>query len=266
MSLAYRSDYNAAQSAFREAPLVEKDTIGARRSRVTPSPIRSEEDEDESREQSTTRRNSLSSMWEQRRRRKEARAQKEYAEESNAAASKEQRKNRLRNNKQKKKDEEEEEDEIDPYDSDPGESYRQHCLKAKVGSGSRTCMGVPNFLLSRKSIRHKDSEVEDEEEEDTVLTSPPSPLASDMGDPYGQLPPSLPRNAAIVRYSLRSSVTDGSERQPIGPSVMERRELRPNNVHLNVSHWSDAGGRAYMEDRYVSLVLDCFRTLRRDCV
>jgi hypothetical protein len=32
---------------------------------------------------------------------------------------------------------------------------------------------------------------------------------------------------------------------------MERRELRPNNVRMNVSHWSDEGGRPYMEDRYV---------------
>mmetsp|Transcript_1335 Transcript_1335/g.1452 ORF Transcript_1335/g.1452 Transcript_1335/m.1452 type:complete len:336 (+) Transcript_1335:1-1008(+) len=32
--------------------------------------------------------------------------------------------------------------------------------------------------------------------------------------------------------------------------MMERRELRPNNIHINVSHWSDFGGRNYMEDRY----------------
>jgi hypothetical protein len=54
-----------------------------------------------------------------------------------------------------------------------------------------------------------------------------------------------------VRYSLRSSITDGSEKQPMGPTVMERRELRPNNVQMNVSHWSDTGGRPYMEDRCV---------------
>ena len=38
--------------------------------------------------------------------------------------------------------------------------------------------------------------------------------------------------------------------------MMERRELRPNNIHINVSHWSDFGGRNYMEDRYVCVVVD----------
>jgi hypothetical protein len=78
-------------------------------------------------------------------------------------------------------------------------------------------------------------------------------MTSEMGDAptgvAGQTPSSLPNNLKRVRYSLRSSITDGSEKQPTGPSVMERRELRPNNVHLNVSHWSDEGGRPYMEDR-----------------
>ncbi|KAL7562340.1 hypothetical protein ACA910_020447 [Epithemia clementina (nom. ined.)] len=249
MSPAYRSDYNAAQSTLSEGPLLNKDAISTRRSRVTPSPVRSEQLEDESREQEKHQ-NALSSMWDQRRRRKDAKAHKEHSPAGGKVSTKEQRKNRLRNKQKAARDEEEEDEEdIDPYDSDPGESYRQHCMKARSGTGSRTCMAVPNLFTARRNIRQKDSE-EEEEEEDTVLTSPPSPLASDMGDPYGQLPPSLPRNAVIVRYSLRSSITDGSERQPIGPSVMERRELRPNSVHLNVSHWSDAGGRAYMEDRY----------------
>ena len=120
-------------------------------------------------------------------------------------------------------------EDVDPYDSDPGESYRDHCLRLK-GVGTRSC--VPNFLLRK--------------EEETILTAPPSPLASELGDLL-QAPASL--SSAKIRYSLRSSITDGAEKQPSGPSVMERRELRPNQVHLNVSHWSDAGGRPYMEDR-----------------
>jgi len=83
-----------------------------------------------------------------------------------------------------------------------------------------------------------------------VLTAPPSPLQSEMGD-LGQAPASLPPSLTRVRYSLRSSITDGAEPQPLGPTVMERRDLRPNNVQMNVSHWSEEGGRPYMEDRYV---------------
>jgi hypothetical protein len=132
---------------------------------------------------------------------------------------------------------------VDPYDSDPGESYREHCLRLN-GLGSRSCMTLPTFLKNHRKV-----------ETDTVLTAPPSPLASEGGDLYGPVPASLPANLTRVRYSLRSSITDGSEKQPTGPSVMERRELRPNHVHVNVSHWSDAGARPYMEDRYVTIHL-----------
>ena len=135
-------------------------------------------------------------------------------------------------------------EEYDPYDSDPGESYRQHCLRVK-GMSTKSCLKLPKFI---KNTSHGESE--------TVMTSPPSPMASEMGDVLGQTPASLPPDSSRVRYTLRSSITDGSEKQPSGPSVMERRELRPNNVHLNVSHWSDSGARQYMEDRYVAML--CF--------
>ena len=142
----------------------------------------------------------------------------------------------------RKKDEDD--DDIDPYDSDPGESYREHCMKVK-GVSSKSCLVMPTFLRNPRTSGLR--------EEESVLTAPPSPMTSEMGDlpmgVAGQSPSSLPNNLKRVRYSLRSSITDGSEKQPTGPSVMERRELRPNNIHLNVSHWSDEGGRPYMEDR-----------------
>jgi hypothetical protein len=131
---------------------------------------------------------------------------------------------------------------VDPYESDPGESYREHCLKFN-GISTKTCLGIPKFMLKQQHTRGISGS--------TVLTAPPSPLASDMGDLFGAIPASLPAKMTRVRYSLRSSITDGSEKQPSGPSVMDRRDLRPNHVHLNVSHWSDEGGRPYMEDRYV---------------
>lgn len=130
-------------------------------------------------------------------------------------------------------------EDLDPYDSDPGESYREHCMKIN-GIGAKSCLPVPIFLKNKRLLAG---------EGETVLTAPPSPLQSEMGDLFGQIPASLPPNMQRVRYSLRSSITDGSEKQPTGPTVMERRELRPNNIHLNVSHWSDTGGRPYMEDR-----------------
>jgi len=103
----------------------------------------------------------------------------------------------------------------------------------------------------------------------TSATSPPSPMVSEhdgvssplnRNDPLNtsrdssqnqaSRPASLPRDLARVRYSLRTSIGDGTVAQPGGSaSMMERRELRPNNVHINVSHWSDFGGRNYMEDR-----------------
>lgn len=134
-------------------------------------------------------------------------------------------------------------EDLDPYDSDPGESYRQHCLRVAAQS-TKSCLSVPKFLKNSSKQLQRGSEGGE-----TVLTAPPSPMASELGDLFGHLPASLPPNTQRVRYSLRSSITDGSEKQPLGPSVMERRELRPNNVHLNVSHWSDTGGRPYMEDR-----------------
>ena len=150
--------------------------------------------------------------------------------QSNSAMSREKRRQQR---KQKKT-----EDDIDPYDSDPGQSYREHC-KQNRGFSTKSCLAVPKFL-NKSGGR----------EEQSVLTAPPSPLQSEMGD-LGQAPASLPPSLTRVRYSLRSSITDGAEPQPLGPTVMERRDLRPNNVQMNVSHWSEEGGRPYMEDRYV---------------
>ena len=166
-------------------------------------------------------------------------------------------------------------DEYDPYDSDPGESYREHCERIK-GESSRSCLVMPRFLKQLNNGQvgpNSNNNMFDKNAAGgtTVATSPPSPLTpmSDMdggdlppgtlfgGVDAGSLPASLPRDLARVRYSLRTSIGDGSQPQPqlTSASMMERRELRPNNVHINVSHWSDFGGRNYMEDRYVSF---CF--------
>jgi hypothetical protein len=188
--------------------------------------------------------------------------------------------------------------EYDPYDSDPGESYREHCDRMK-GERTKSCLAIPRFLkeggnpvtfLNNKgaavaNVAHHQHRARDVS---TTATSPPSPLTSEQDDgspsqhqyrqhtttptntpnstttaaspgkeqyyahfyPHG-MPASLPRDLARVRYSLRTSIGDGSQPQPAMASsqLMERRELRPNNVHINVSHWSDFGGRNYMEDR-----------------
>jgi len=185
------------------------------------------------------------SMWDRRRRRseKKTRVDNHHDEPDKDFGDRMMRGGRARNSRSHSRQQHEFEDEdLDPYDSDPGESYRQHCMKMN-GIGTKTCLGVPGFLKNSKSRTFASGEGE------TVLTAPPSPMQSEMGDLFGQIPASLPPNATRVRYSLRSSITDGAEKQPTGPTVMERRELRPNNVHLNVSHWSDTGGRPYMEDR-----------------
>lgn len=134
-------------------------------------------------------------------------------------------------------------DEMDPYDSDPGESYRAHCMKVQ-GLGTKSCLRMPPFLKSGK----KDESFETHDIASSS-TSPPSPIGSESEDLVNQTPNSLPDEMTRVRYSLRSSIGDGSTKQPTGPSIMDRRELRPNGVALNVSHWSDTGSRAYMEDR-----------------
>jgi hypothetical protein len=54
-----------------------------------------------------------------------------------------------------------------------------------------------------------------------------------------------------ICYSLRSAIGDGSARQRNSHNLMERRSLRPNGAHLDVSHWSHRGKRSYMEDRFV---------------
>jgi protein phosphatase 1L len=147
------------------------------------------------------------------------------------------------------------EEDYDPYDSDPGESYRDHCLKFRGVSTNPACLAVPGFFKKRGR------------NDETVMTAPPSPLPSETAtnDAFttiaahqhplfgGPVPASLPPHLTRVSYSLRSSITDGSDKQLY---AMERRELRPNNVQINVSHWSDAGGRPYMEDRYAIENLD----------
>jgi len=172
--------------------------------------------------------------------------------------------------------------EADPYDSDPGESYRDHCDRIQ-DDRSRSCLAIPRFLkdgkfnLSKQSssnnnglgvkVLHNGGKVGNGNNPDdkSGATSPPSPLISEPDsssllnplDPKRQqggntyTPASLPHDLARVRYSLRTSVGDGTDVQPGGSaSMMERRDLRPNNIHINVSHWSDFGGRNYMEDRY----------------
>jgi hypothetical protein len=175
----------------------------------------------------------------------------------------------------------------DPYDSDPGESYREHCERMN-GERTKSCLAIPRFLKEGGypvSFLNKGAAVANvahhqhhSRDFSTTATSPPSPLMSeqDYGSPHHQqslfdasdtngpdkeqyfahfyphgMPASLPRDLARVRYSLRTSIGDGSAAQPALASshLMERRELRPNNVHINVSHWSDFGGRNYMEDR-----------------
>jgi hypothetical protein len=147
----------------------------------------------------------------------------------------------FRSSSKKKSEKAKFDDELDPYDSDPGGSYRQHCLKLR-GMGSQSCLRIPAFM---KSLNKG---IDPVGEEATESTMPPSPMGSDADDILNQIPASLPAETRI-RYSLRSSIGDGSAQQPTGPSVMDRRELRPNGVALNVSHWSARGCRAYMEDR-----------------
>eukprot|EP00521_Asterionellopsis_glacialis_P017101 CAMPEP_0195295202 /NCGR_PEP_ID=MMETSP0707-20130614/16825_1 /TAXON_ID=33640 /ORGANISM="Asterionellopsis glacialis, Strain CCMP134" /LENGTH=480 /DNA_ID=CAMNT_0040356365 /DNA_START=247 /DNA_END=1686 /DNA_ORIENTATION=+ len=150
----------------------------------------------------------------------------------------------------------------DPYDSDPGESYREHCMRIK-GLDSKSCLRVPGFLQknssnnkSNNNNNNNSSSRNNVREDDTTQTSrasasSPMPEMDDvLTMPPGSLANLQQNEEGLVRYSLRTSVGDGSQKQPTGPSVMERRELKPNGVSINVSHWSDTGCRPYMEDRY----------------
>jgi hypothetical protein len=177
--------------------------------------------------------NEINNENKNRRRNRRARKTKKTADEEI-----EKDKQSLRSSR-KKKEKPTFEDENDPYDSDPGESYRAHCMKIQ-GLNTRSCLSMPRFL------QRGDFDIEEPASE---TTSPPSPVGSETEDILNQTPSSLPPDMTRVRYSLRSAVGDGSAKQPTGPSVMDRRELRPNGVALNVSHWSDTGNRAYMEDR-----------------
>jgi hypothetical protein len=123
-------------------------------------------------------------------------------------------------------------EEYDPYESDPGESYRDHC-KRMDETKTRSCLAVPKILQSNKKAAETSTDT--------------APQSLDESAEIDHVPRSLPRDLARLRYSLRSNIGDGSEVQ--GILNMERRLLRPNNVHINVSHWSHYGGRNYMEDR-----------------
>jgi hypothetical protein len=168
---------------------------------------------------------------------------------------------------------------VDPYESDPGESYREHCARNNQYRALNNCLSLPQFLLKNISNHDDEEELEgkngiyrsahhhhhrrrnhrrggtDDDEAGTESPDTTSPRQSTTNTSPGH----LPRSATRIRYSLRSTITDGTDPQPTGPSVLERRKLRPNDVKLNISHWSDEGGRPYMEDRYVSLLFSlCF--------
>jgi hypothetical protein len=176
---------------------------------------------------------------------------------------------------------------VDPYESDPGESYREHCARNNQYRALNQCLSLPQFLLKnisnhdddddeeqeiKNGIHHRSSAhhhhhrrrnhrrggTDDDDEAGTESPDTTSPRQSNTTSPGH-----LPRSATRIRYSLRSTITDGTDPQPTGPSVLERRKLRPNDVKLNISHWSDEGGRPYMEDRYVSLLF--FVMLLRCC-
>ena len=209
----------------------------------------------------------MKSAFEARRRRKyrnEAPQQSQYQSSSDYDPAMDKRGRRPANQTPKK---ELPKKEADPYDSDPGESYREHCERIQE-ERSRSCLAIPRFLkdgkfltkhnsvgnsnsLKVKVMPNGHSNNKSYQDDKSGATSPPSPLISEpevVGDKH--TPASLPRDLARVRYSLRTSIGDGTDVQPGGSaSMMERRELRPNNIHINVSHWSDFGGRNYMEDR-----------------
>ena len=247
-----------------------------------------------------------------------------------------QRRTRKTSSSKKKKERNLPDEEYDPYDSDPGESYREHCERIQ-GNSTKSCLVLPKFLKERKllspggsqqvgnaaqssrrssiqvkvmnggveqHIPHHPNYSRQYDEMNSGTTAPPSPFQSELddlspqrhpqpqrssaprrrrstargpstpssaassyphqqgtglntsftSDPSGASPASLPHDLARVRYSLRTAIGDGTEIQPGGGSaaMMERRDLRPNQIHINVSHWSDFGGRNYMEDRYVT--------------
>jgi len=186
------------------------------------------------------------------------------AKVSTAPSKKESKKESRRHKKKNKKDTIFD-DEMDPYDSDPGEAYRKHCMQLR-GTMPKACMRMPSILKKKTNITTStistsssnkrtsktsktNTEIESEESTSTSSTTPPSPMHSEVDDVLAQTPPSLP--SSRVRYSLRTVISDGSTAQPIALSSMEQRALRPNGISLNVSHWSDKGARPYMEDRYV---------------
>lgn len=125
----------------------------------------------------------------------------------------------------------------DPYESDPGESYREHCerMEAESFPQSRSCLTVPKFLRKSKSepVRTRAATLLDEDVQ-----------RMDHADNLN--PQSLPKDSQQLKYSKQSEIGDGS--QPQDWSDISR-PLRPNRTHLNISHWSDFGKRGYMEDR-----------------
>ena len=127
----------------------------------------------------------------------------------------------------------------DPYESDPGESYRDHCERMEAESFPRTksCLPIPKFLNNPKHKRK--SKLEQMRKN--------SPLFEEEMDHADNLNPlSLPKDLQHLKYSEQSEIGDGSVPQDWEETS---RPLRPNRTHINVSHWSDFGKRGYMEDR-----------------
>lgn len=134
----------------------------------------------------------------------------------------------------------------DPYESDPGESYRDHCERLEAESfpqTSRSCLTLPRFFTNHakrkkaKPLPTKNLFFEGGSDDDDDRN---------FYYPDNLNPQSLPKDLQFLKYSDQSEIGDGS--QPQDWSV-ETPSLRPNRTHLNMSHWSDFGKRDYMEDR-----------------
>ena len=107
--------------------------------------------------------NGRSDIWERRRRRilnikKTAVAEQAVLPKTGSADSK----------KGEKKISLDDDEQYDPYDSDPGESYRQHCMRIN-GLSTKSCLTLPR-LLGRGNRTIGD---------ESVITAPSSPFHSE---------------------------------------------------------------------------------------
>eukprot|EP00554_Chaetoceros_debilis_P011518 CAMPEP_0194105928 /NCGR_PEP_ID=MMETSP0150-20130528/6041_1 /TAXON_ID=122233 /ORGANISM="Chaetoceros debilis, Strain MM31A-1" /LENGTH=596 /DNA_ID=CAMNT_0038793933 /DNA_START=324 /DNA_END=2111 /DNA_ORIENTATION=- len=134
---------------------------------------------------------------------------------------------------------------------------RQIQTGSSMAKAQKLVRKIPG-ITPRTSNRTEQKKFGREIQNITIATTGSSSATEPLSDDEDELfwnelgsPSHVERKDLTARYSLRSEIGNGSKIQ--APPLIEiaKRTLRPNDIHLDASFWTEKNRRAYMEDRIV---------------